>query len=184
MKNGPDIVYEGIAEILNESAETGQHPTKMKEGVLIPIQKPGKKAGPPGNLRPIILLSILRKILAIYMLRRSFNKLFKKVPPTQAAYQQGRSTIELVFSFQVLPEKAITSQDCKITLLLLGMSKAFDTVRRSELFTILKEVLDEDELHLVKILIEYVKLRVRIGKTLGEEIITNIGMPQGDCLKA
>ena len=35
---------------------------------------------------------------------------------------------------------------------------------------------------MMKILVENVKLRVRIGNSLGKEINTNIGVPQGDCL--
>ena len=34
----------------------------------------------------------------------------------------------------------------------------------------------------MKVLLTDVKLKVRIGKELGEEIVTNIGVPQGDCL--
>ena len=121
-------------------------------------------------------------IPTVLMLRRCLEKLLRKVPPTQAAYQQVRSTKELVFTFKVLAEKAITSENYKIILLLVDMSKAFDTVRRSELFNILEEVLEKDELHMMKILIEDVSLRVRIGKSIGNEINTNEGVPQGDCL--
>ena len=35
---------------------------------------------------------------------------------------------------------------------------------------------------MIKILLTDVKLRVRMGKRMGEEIVTNIGVPQGDCL--
>ena len=62
------------------------------------------------------------------------------------------------------------------------MSKAFDTVRRKDLLDILKEVLEPDELHMMKILVEDVILTVRVGNTMGEKINTNIGVPQGDCL--
>ena len=67
---------------------------------------------------------------------------------------------------------------------MLDMSKAFDTVRRNDLIEIIEPILDKDELHLIKILIEDVTLQVKIGKTTvtGEEITTNIGVPQGDCL--
>ena len=149
---------------------------------MIPLPKPGKKAGLPGNLRPRILLSILRKILEICMLRRSLEKLLKIIPKSQTCYQGGRSTTELVFAFKLLAEKAITSKDYKIIFLLLDMSKAFDTVRRVDLLVILKDTLEKDELNMMKNLVENVKLRVRIGKSLGKEINTNIGIPQGDCL--
>ena len=63
--HAPDEISEVIAVIFNQAAETGEYPSEIREGILIPLQKPGEKAGPPGNLRPIILLSMLRKILAI-----------------------------------------------------------------------------------------------------------------------
>ena len=59
------------------------------------------------------------------------------------------------------------------------MSKAFDTVERGKLFEILMKILDEDELHLMKVLLQ---LQVRIGNQTGKAIKTNIGVPQGDCL--
>ena len=65
---------------------------------------------------------------------------------------------------------------------MLDMSKAFDTVQRNSLIQQLKSILDEDELHIIKILLKDVKLTVRMGNYKGEEIVTNIGTPQGDCL--
>ncbi len=51
LKYGPDEINDGIAELLNEVARTGKYPKEVKEGILIPLPKPGKKKGPPGNLR-------------------------------------------------------------------------------------------------------------------------------------
>ena len=59
--------------------------------------KPGKKKGPPGNLRPIILLSVLRNLLTICLMRRTWDRLKTRIPLDQAAYQEGRSTTEQVF---------------------------------------------------------------------------------------
>ncbi len=182
LKYGPKEINQGIADLMNEIARTGRHPMEVKEGILIPLPKPGKKKGPPGNLRPIILLSMLRKIIAICMIRRSNNKLSRKIPVTQAAYRNGRSTTELIFSLKVLAEKAITSSSYQVTVLLLDMSKAFDTVDRGMLFEDLKEVLDQDELHMISILLKDVQLTVRINKEKGESFTTNVGVPQGDCL--
>ena len=116
------------------------------------------------------------------MLRRCLDKFKDKIPISQAAYQSGRSTTEHVFTLKILAEKAITSEDYNITLLLLDMSKAFDTVRRRVLFDVMEEILDHDELHIIKILVEDVSLRVRINNNIGQPIHTNIGVPQGDCL--
>ncbi len=182
LKYGPEEINQSIAELLNEISRTGNHPKEVKEGILVPLPKPGKKKGPPGNLRPIILLSMLRKILAICMIRRTHTRLNHQIPISQAAYRNGRSTTELMFSLKVLAEKAITSSSYEITVLLLDMTKAFDTVDRGQLFEDLKEILEPDELHMIAILLKNVSLTVRIKKTLGEKFTTNVGVPQGDCL--
>ena len=182
LKYGPDIINKYIAEILNDIAKTGDYPEELKHGILVPLPKPGKKKGPVENLRPIILLSIVRKILAICLIRRINNKLNEHIPITQAAYRSGRSTTEHVFAVKIMAEKAISSTSYETTLLLLDMSKAFDTVKRNTLFEDLRHIVDEDELHMLSILIKDVHLQVRCGQTLGDIFTTNIGVPQGDCL--
>ena len=114
VKYGPHILHERIAEILNEVASTGKYPEEIKTGNLIPLPKPGKPKGPTKNLRPIILLSVLRKILAICIIQRTFTRIREAIPVTQAAYSPGRNTTELVFAFKLLAEKAISSSnyDC------------------------------------------------------------------------
>ena len=54
LRYGPEIVEETICDILNHTAETGEHPKEIKYGILTPLQKPNKKQGPCTNLRPII----------------------------------------------------------------------------------------------------------------------------------
>ena len=44
LKHGPEIINEGIATILNETAKTGKHPKEIKGGILPkPLPKPGNK---------------------------------------------------------------------------------------------------------------------------------------------
>ena len=64
------------------------------------------------------------------------------------------------------------------------MSKAFDTVNRVKLFTILRTFLEDDELHIIQVITENVILRVNIGYETGEDIMTDTGVRQGDCLSA
>ena len=185
LKNAPVEVYENIAKIFNISAESEEYATILREGILTPLQKPpNKKKKPIENLRPVTLLSVLRKVLATCMIERTWNKFKDKIPIEQAAYQKGRSTTEQVFTMKVLAEKAITSQDYSIFILLLDMSKAFDTVNRNYLMEHLEKILSKSEMRLIHLLVSGVKLRVRVGKKLGEYILTNIGVVQGDCLSA
>ena len=94
----------------------------------------------------IILISIIRQILAICLIRRCWDRLSTRIPIAQSAYQSGRSTTEQAFAIKMLVEKAITSSTYNniIYLLLLDMSKAFDTVCRNKLLKDLQEVLEPD----------------------------------------
>ena len=90
------------------------------------------------------------------------------IPITQATYREGRSTTEMVYTVKTLAEKAITSKDYEINVSLLDMSKAFDTFNRKTLIYDLKKILGDDEMHMLKILLENVSLQVRLGNTLGQ----------------
>ena len=128
LKSAPNILHELLAAIYNNISETGEHPPELTLGIITSIQKPGKPKGPVQNLRPVTLLSIIRKVLAVCMKKCIVDKVDAEIPPFQASYRAGRSTTEHVFTAKVLVEKAITSANYPIHLLVLDMSKAFDTV--------------------------------------------------------
>ena len=184
LKYAPQSIHQEIANIFNITAETGDVPTAMIHGLLCPLQKPGKKKGPPENLRPIILLSILRKILTISLLDRTWNRLAEKIPKTQAAYQRGRGTTEQVLALKLLIEKAIISSDLDIYILLLDMSKAFDTVNRKILLSDLATTLNPDEVHLLGVLTNRPLISIFLDGEIGEGFNSYVGICQGDCLSA
>ena len=144
-----EVVYEKIAAIYNDIAVTGNHPNEITHGILRALQKPGKPKGPTSNLRPIILSSVLRKILAVCIMKRINSRLDSAIPMSQAAYRKNRSTTEHVFATKLIIERTISSTDETVYLLLLDMSKAFDSIQRNTLIEDLKNVLNQDELHLI-----------------------------------
>ena len=95
-------------------AQTSEHPKEITHGLLRALQKPGKKKGPPANLRPIILLSILRKILAICIMKRINDRIDAEIPINQAAYRKNRSTTEHVFATKLIIERTITSKNERV----------------------------------------------------------------------
>ena len=145
-------------------AKTGNIPDEVIEGVLVPLPKPGYPQEPPANRRPIILLSILRKILVICMIKRIQGKIEHRIPLSQAACRACRSKTEHVFTCKILAEKVITWECYETTILLMDMSKAFDTVKRNNLMKLLETVLDPDDTCMMKILLRDVKLIIKIGK--------------------
>ena len=85
----PHTIVQEITELLNNTAETGNNPKELKIGYLVPLQKTEKTKGPPENLLPIILLSILRKILSICVIGRISDKVRKHImPQTQVGIQR------------------------------------------------------------------------------------------------
>ena len=104
------------------------------------------------------------------------------IPPSQAAYQSGHSTTEQVFTLKILAEKAITSENYDIFILMLDMSKAFDTVNWSKLMQTLHNILTPGELHMMYLLINNIIINVKIGDKTGMDILTVIGICQGDYL--
>ena len=184
LKYAPDYIHAQLQNILNDIAATGTYPDEIKHGLLVPLQKPGKPKGPPENLRPIILLSMLRKILAICLLKRIKDKIDRHIPATQAAYRQGRNTTEHVLAIKLLCDKAMTSTDYQTHILLLDMSKAFDTVDRLKLYHILETKINKDELNLANTLLKDVTIQIKNDNSLGQTFTTNIGIPQGDSASA
>ena len=83
---------------------------------------------------------------------------------------------------RTMAEKAISAKDYTTHILMMDMSKAFDTVNRNKLINDLKTILEEDEIQIIRMLIENVELVVKVGKSTGKTFMTNTGVPQGDCL--
>ena len=86
-------------------------------------------------------------------MERINERIDKIIPLSQAAYRKGRSTTEHIFSMKLLIERTISSSNETIYLLMHDMSKAFDSVNRNILLNDLNEILEQDELHLIRILL-------------------------------
>ena len=63
------------------------------------------------------------------------------------------------------------------------MSSAFDTIDRKLLLNILKDILDEDEMRLMRFLLSDTNISIKIkGATDERPFLANVGTPQGDSL--
>ena len=182
IKYAPDRINEQIAKIYNNMAETGDIPKEVTYGILKPLQKPNNAKGPPSNLRPIILLSSIRKILAACM-TNSIKDMEAEIPPLQAAYRPNRSTTEHVFTSKLIIERTITARNESARLIMLGISKAFNSINRNQLIEGLQDIIETDELHIISTLLN-VSLSVRCENTLSEVFETDTGALQGDCVSA
>ena len=95
-------------------------------------------------------------------MKRINSRLGSAIPISQATYRKNMSTTEHVFVTKLIIERIISSTDVTVYLLLLDMSKAFDSIQRNTLIEDLKNVLNQDELHLIRILLD-VKIAAKCG---------------------
>ena len=105
------------------------------------------------------------------------NQFKIRLPISQAAYRKNRSTTEYIFATKLIIERTLSPTDETVYLLLLDMSKAFDSIKRNTLIDDLKNVLNQDERHLIRILLD-VKIAAKCGNYKNRFFSTDTGTPQ------
>ena len=180
LKSIADLIAPSIAAIFNDALEHHESLDKGK-GVLILLQKPGKPVGPLTSVRPIVLLSALRKTLSLVVLSRIATKVDNFLSPSQSGFRRGRSTADVVFGYRWLCAKA-QRQRVTIEFLCIDLSRAFDTIRRDKLLEVLQSFLDEPELRMIRFLLSATSLEPRLSTGDCHAFASTIGTPQGDSL--
>ena len=128
-----------------------------------------------------MLLTALRKVLSIIALNRIRHAVNTFLSPNQSGFRSGRSTADVVWSYRWI---AARCQRVKESFGVLGidMSKAFDTISRHRLLTILASFLENDEVTIISYLLRNTSLEVRLPGGKSEQFQTTRGTPQGDSL--
>ena len=151
-------------------------------GVLITIQSPSKKKGPPSNLRPITLLNSLRGALSVVTLNRIKPQVEEYLSKNQSGFRHDRSTSDVIWTHRCLAAKAL-KEETSIKISGIDMSAAFDTINRRHLFDMVKSIVDEDEHRLIQFLLSGAVIDTRInGTSTSKPFTSNVGTPQGDSL--
>ena len=149
--------------------------------MLILLQKPGKPVGPLTSVRPIVLLSALRKTLSLIVLSTITTKVDNFLSLSQSGFRRGRSTADVVFGYRWLCAKA-QRQRITIEFICVDLSRAFDTIRRDKLLEVLQSFLDEPELRMIRFLLAATSLEPRLSTGDCHAFASTIGTPQGDSL--
>ena len=180
LKSTADLIAPSIATIFNDALEHHE-PLDIGKGVLILLQKPGKPVGPLTSVRPIVLLSALRKTLSLIVLSRIATKVDNFLSPSQSGFRRGRSTVVVVFGYRWLCAKA-QRQRITIEFICIDLSRAFDTIRRDKLLEVLQSFLDEPELRMIRFLLAAMSLEPRLSTGDCHAFASTVGTPQSDSL--
>ena len=91
INSAPAVFISVLNKLLNEIVNEQKPTENISDENLIFLQKPNKPKENIQNLRPIILLSTIRKPLSTIALRRVRNDVDAYLLASQSAYRQGRS---------------------------------------------------------------------------------------------
>ena len=182
LKNADPCVYKLYAEAINDSFTTHTYITSIGEGIITPLQKPGKPKGPLSSLRPLTLLNGSRKILTLVTLKRIEQKLDDYTMAWQGGYKHGRSCADIVWAQRMLIS-VVSRKRWSYHKMGLDMSRAFDTVKRDTIINLLRDAgCSNDDIKLVQYLLSNTQLKVRVNCSLSEMFESLLGAFQGDSL--
>ena len=180
LKYSGKMLSELTARLFNDVFGKGKSPDLIGKGLLVALPK-GKASGECANLRPICLLTTMRKSYSLVILARIQEKVEKFLGNYQSGFRKYRGTMDAVWAHRFICARSLHYQ--RISYVLgIDFSKAFDTIDRGKLIEILKTFLNDDEVRMISILLADTSLQLKFEDTEFEPFDTNIGVPQGDSL--
>ena len=129
-----------LTKLLNKIWKSGQVPQDFKDASIVSLFKNKGKRSLCDNYRGISLLSVAGKILARVILSRLNHHLTDLVySESQCGFRKGRGTTDMIFCLRQLQEKA-REHMTPLYMVFIDLTKAFDTVPRSALWTVLEKL--------------------------------------------
>ena len=182
LKYASESISMYLSNVINMMFE--QHLTldSLGKGTLIALSKPKKPVVPFSSLRPIVLLNCTRKVVSLITLHRIQKKVNAFTSTAQAGFKQGRSCADVVWAQRMLIS-VVLCRKWEFHKMGIDMSRAFDMINRTKLLEVLNMVgCNEDELHLIQVILASTQLSVRVKNTHSASFATTIGSPQDDSL--
>lgn len=180
IKYGGKELCNVLTDLFNLLFEKHQPVDAILEGLLIPLNKPGKTPI-ASNTRPITLLNTVRKVLSLVLLDRIRGVIEEYVCAGQSGFRGGRSTADVIWTYRWM--MATTEKYMKAFFIMgIDMSKAFDCINRKKLLEVLKPLINTSDYGILKYLLSDTSLQTRVAQQLGDNFYTTIGTPQADSL--
>ena len=187
---GSDEIYPEM--IVNQSAEADRlllklcrlaykekiTPTDWNVSTIIPIHKNGPTTQCE-NYRGISLLSVPGKVYARILETRLRHKVEDKLLEYQSGFRPGRSVQDHIYTLRQISETTYR-YDKTVHLAFIDLQKAFDSVKRKELWSALKEHSVEDTLiEAIKSFYNKPESMVRISGKNSTKFKIDVGVRQG-----
>ena len=135
---GPNAL-EAFHDVLLSIWEEEKMTDDFCDALIVSLFKNKGSKSDCGNYRGISLLSIAGKIFARVILNRLITVSEQNLPEAQCGFGPGKSTVDMIFAMRQLQEKCI-EQNMRLFFVFIDLTKAFDTVNREALWTVLKHI--------------------------------------------
>ena len=117
----------------------GEVPQSLKDAQFVQLYKNKGEKSDCNNYRGISLLSVFGKAVAKIVLQR-LQVLGERIyPESQCGFRPNRSTVDMIFTLRQLQEKC-REKRVPFYAAFVDLTKAFDTVSRTGLYTVLKKI--------------------------------------------
>ena len=176
---GPTLVRK-LTSLLQKIWEQGKVPQDFKDASLITLFKNKGKRSLCDNYRGIALLSVAGKILARIILSRVNRHLTNLVySESQCGFRKGRGTTDMIFCLRQVQEKA-REHNAPLYMAFIDLTKAFDTVPRSSLWTVLGKLgIPEKMKNIIISFHEGMQAEVIHGGKVSDPFLVDNGTKQG-----
>ena len=135
LKNCPDKVLLIIVKLFNMVLESSVVPSEWCTGIIQALFKGKGSDQDPSNYRGITLLSCVGKLFTACLNNRlsKYTEEFKILGNEQAGFRSGFSTVDHIFSLNVIIDYYI-KRGKRLYCAFVDYSKAFDTINRAALW--------------------------------------------------
>ena len=172
------ILLPTLARLFTAVNSLGQLPVGFTEGLITIIFKSGDRAD-PANYRPITLLCTDYRLYAKVLALRLNPCLAGVIDAEQTAFVPGRRIGENILALQCLPE-LLRCQRRWALVVFCDFRKAYDTVDRAFLFSVMRELgLGEGFLAMVRLLLSDTRARATVNRWVSTPEASTAGVRQG-----
>ena len=181
LQSGGDVMAETIHKFCVEVFTTLTPPEQWTTNIIVPLPKKGDLSC-MNNYRGITLMSIAAKVYNKILLTRIREHVDPILRNNQAGFRPGRSCAQQVHILRRVME-AFRSYQLPLTITFIDFKKAFDSINRKAMFSILRHYgIPERLVNAIGVLYRNSKSAVMVDGNISEPFDVTTGVLQGDVL--
>lgn len=138
LQKGGRAVEEWLLRLFNICWRGGEVPQDWEDGCVVPLYKGKGDRMECGNYRGICLLSVVGKVYGRILIERVRGMTEERIGEEQGGFRGGRGCVDQAFTLKMLVEKSLERRG-KVYGCFLDLEKAYDRIKRGELWRVLEE---------------------------------------------